>query len=468
MRYFFDNLEKFSNNTAIITQSAEEINYREIIKKSDKIFKDIKNRSLIFLICNNNLETILGYYGLLKKNCVVALIDSKINKFFLEKLIKNYAPEYIFLPKKLNDLNISYSSVSLFNNYQLLKINKKIDYSINDQLALLINTSGSTGSPKFVRHSYENISNNIDSVLDYIKLDSNNKSITSMPFSYTYGLSTVNIHLYIGGSIVMTEKNILEKDFWNLFHKHKVDNLNGVPYTYKILEKLKFYNFNLSSLKFMTQAGGHLDEETSLKFLRIFEKNKIKFFKMYGQTEASPRMSYVPHNKLKEKINSIGIPVKGGKFEIVNNEKKVIQKPNETGDLVYKGKNVCLGYATSYKDLVKEDENKGILETGDLAKRDNDNYFYLVGRRKRFIKAFGYRINLDDIESILISKGYECACKGNDEKIEIFLSDEKCNQKDIQDYIFKMTNIHNSAIDVKIIKKIPRNSSGKIDYEELN
>jgi len=187
---------------------------------------------------------------------------------------------------------------------------------------------------------------------------------------------------------------------------------------------------------------------------------------MYGQTEASPRMSYLPSEMLQSKIGSIGVPIPGGKFYLVDNEHQIMDEPNIEGELIYKGKNVCMGYARDCYDLEKNDFNKGILKTGDMAKVDSDGYYYITGRKKRFLKIFGNRVSLDQIEQKINEAGYDCACVGTDDYMKIYTTEKSYVQK-IQDYIGKYFEINKSGFSIIYINTIPRNHSGKILYSEL-
>ena len=185
---------------------------------------------------------------------------------------------------------------------------------------------------------------------------------------------------------------------------------------------------------------------------------------MYGQTEASPRMSYLPPNQSINKNGSIGIPIPGGKFEIIDDKGKPIVEPNKIGELIYYGPNVFMGYANNSEDLEKNSVNNGMLFTGDLARRDHDNFYYIEGRKKRFVKIFGQRVNLDSLELTLKENFGQCICIGNDEKITI-LSKEKEKKDVIFKFVSDLLKINIKVLDFKHIIHIPKTSSGKINYK---
>jgi len=285
--------------------------------------------------------------------------------------------------------------------------------------------------------------------------------------NYTYGLSIIHTHLSKGASIALCEESLMSRNFWELFKRSKVNNFGGVPYIYEILKKLNFKSKNLKSLKYITQAGGKLSKDLSKEFIEICKNKKINMMFMYGQTEATARMSYLPWELAEKKIGSIGKPIKGGKFCLKNSKGELINKSNEIGELVYEGKNVALGYSENYEDLEKGDDNNGIISTGDLAKKDEGDFYYIVGRLRRFVKLFGVRVNLDDLENLINEIGYNCACVGDDEKIKIFITNTFKKEK-LMEKISNITRIHKSGIQLLSIKEIPRNNAGKISYSELN
>ncbi len=463
---YFANIEKFGSKVALITDK-ENFTYNSIIDSSNKIFKKVKERSLILLKCYNCFELLIAYVAFSRFNCPMILIDNNLNDQSYLEIIDEYKPDYIFQPKKNKKDKINYNFFDNLGNYELLENDKKNNTIINESLSLLIPTSGSMGSPKFVRHSYQNVKTNIDQVTDSLKVKDLDRSITTMPLNYIYGLSIVNSHLFNGSSIVLNDYSLIDKKFWKLLNDKNVSNFGGVPFMYEVLSKIGFENKIPKSLKYITQAGGKLSNDILNEFIQISKKNDLKFITMYGQTEATSRMSYLNPDFLETKAGSIGKPVKDGKFYLINNDGKKIENNNEIGELVYEGKNVSMGYAKSHLDLKKGDENQGKLFTGDLAKRDNENFYYIVGRLKRISKIFGIRINLDDIEVLLKKRGFNCVCIGNDEKLNFFIENEFENEKALNE-ISKNIGIHKSAIRLNKINKIPRNKTGKVLYSELN
>ena len=467
-KYF--EIEKHKKNLALIDNNIGKLYYSDLLEIGSKLSIDNSiKKKLVFLICKNNYETIIGYLSFLRSNACILLLSQNTIINDLKYLIDLYRPDYIYCPSNIKNSFLHFKKKASIGTYSLIKTNLSKDYKINTKLALLLPTSGSTGNPQVVRQSYQNIISNSNAICNFLKIRSSDKVITTLPMNYTYGLSMINSHLLKGSCVVLTENSIITREFWNLFKKNHITTFGGVPYTFEILKKIKFEKMLLPSLRYITQAGGKLDKNLINHFYKISIKKNFKFIIMYGQTEATARMSYLKWETLKDKKGSIGKPIVGGKFYLVDANYNKINKSNTLGELVYKGDNVCLGYANNRFDLKKGDKNKKLLLTGDIAVRDKDGFYYIKGRKKRFIKLFGQRINLDDIEKIIKVLGYDCACKGNDKKVSIFLERTgRIYKKKIENIINKKITTIKNTYELLFVKKIPRNESGKILYTKLH
>lgn len=461
-------LNDFSDNVAVITEDGKQYTYSELEKASAVLIKNIPNRCLVLNLCRNEIGSLLGYISFVNNKIVPIMVDSGLNKELLFSLIENYKPDYIWAPCETVKEFSDYSIVAEMFDYLLLKTNYNCEFKLNDKLALLLTTSGSTGSPKLVRQTYENIKANTESIIEYLQIDASERPITTLPMNYTYGLSIINTHLYAGASIILTEKTLMQKEFWNAFKTYEATSFGGVPYIYEMLDKLRFFRMQLPSLRYMTQAGGKLLPDLHKKFAEYAQASGKKFIVMYGQTEATARMGYLPAEKAIEKYGSMGIAIPGGKFSLIDVDGTEILKSDVVGELVYEGPNVTMGYATCGEDLGKDDEWHGRNVTGDMAKRDADGFYYITGRKKRFLKIFGSRVNLDETEGILKSafSEFECVCGGVDDRMFVFVTDEsKCDS--VRKYLADTLSFNSSAFNVIGIEKIPRSESGKILYKEL-
>jgi acyl-coenzyme A synthetase/AMP-(fatty) acid ligase len=468
--YFWQYFERFSDQIALIdTSTGKFVTYSELEIDVDRIAKKITlaNKGIVFLFTSNNHDCIAAYIGILRSGNAVLLLDEKLNDEIRNDLINTYKPEFILTSneKKTEDYSIDFKYDTLF----FYKRNNFFTEKIFPDLAVLLSTSGTTGSPKLVRLAYKNIQSNAESIAKYLKIDSNERPITTLPLSYSYGLSVVNSHLLMGAAIVLTDKTVFFRDFWNVFNDYKCTSFAGVPYTYSMLKRINFDKIELPTLRSMTQAGGKLSEEFIRHFNQYALDKKISFYVMYGQTEATARISYVPAEKLSEKIGSIGIPIPGGEIKIINDGTEP-WAPKINGEIVYKGDNVMMGYAENRTDLCKGDELKGILYTGDIGYIDEDSFFYVTGRMKRFIKIFGLRINLDEIQKMIENHfRISAACTGKDDLLRVLVhSEDKLAEVKVKNEILKMYKLNFKSVVVKSTNQIPTNSSGKYDYKKIN
>lgn len=456
--------DSFPDNIALIDDSDRAMWYDELEERASSLYARIGRRCLVFLLASNTVGSVLGYFSFLKNRIVPVMLSCRLDPVLLNSLIKLYRPAYLWLPsEQVSGWNIVYSDCG----YSLAATDMDSDCELYAELALLLTTSGSTGSPRFVRQSYANIEANTSSIIEYLSINSDERAITVLPMNYTYGLSVINTHLSTGATVLLTDSSVMQADFWTFFKEYGATSFSGVPYTYSMLDRLRFYKMNLPRLRTLTQAGGKLPERLQEKFAICARKKKRKFFVMYGQCEATARMSFLPSDRAVDKIGSIGIPVPGGRFRLIDSKGCEIRWPDTEGELVYEGANVTLGYAESASDLAKGDERGGILFTGDMGKFDSEGYYYITGRKKRFLKIFGSRINPDEVEDLVRSRfSVEVACAGVDDHMYIFLTDQDLSGN-VGTFVAETTGINPSAFKTVVIPQIPKNDAGKIQYAQL-
>ena len=459
------NFDIFSNNTACIDENGHVTKYAKLTEASGRFSQIIAPRTLVFSFCENTVGSLLGYAAFLSNKIVPLLLDSALESGLAESLIRTYNPSFIWLPeyKTMPEYRVVFNGWG----YNLLQTGLEA-FPLHDELALLVTTSGSTGSPKLVRQSYKNIESNTKSIVEYLNIDATERPITTLPMNYVYGTSIINSHLSQGATVLLTTKGLMQKQFWQFFKDYEATSIAGVPYTYEMLKKLHFTKMELPSLRTMTQAGGKLHPDLHKEFAEYATEKNANFVVMYGAAEATARMGYLPPEKSLEKYGYMGIPIPGGRFDLVGDDGSVIDESDVVGELVYYGDNVTLGYAECGGDLIKGDERDGRYETGDMAKRDDDGYYTIVGRKKRFLKIFGNRIGLDETERMLIGAfpDIECACGGIDDKMAIYVTKENAGEKIIK-FLTEKTGLNQTAFETIFIEKIPRNEAGKILYNEL-
>lgn len=416
---------------------------------------DLGRRSLGLLLAANRQDCITTYLAALEAHSALILLDAALAPELMEELVRIYRPDWI-AAATLNSIFEGYSKVG--ENPGIFARVLRDDLDLHPDLGILLSTSGSTGSPKLVRLTFRNLQANAESIAEYLQLTPGERPVTSLPMAYSYGLSVINSHLLAGATLVLTEHGVLQREFWDVVERHSCTSLAGVPYTYEMLLKTGLLRSKGREFKTMTQAGGRLTEQHVRQVREIAEERGGKFFVMYGQTEATARISYVPHEYLSRKAGSVGIPIPGGSLRL----------DEETGELIYQGPNVMMGYAERREDLAKGDELNGVLRTGDLARQDEDGYFYLTGRTKRFLKLFGKRFNLDEVERTLALRfNSPIACYGEDDLLMVAVERSGPEVEQVS-RVFRTTYaLPHTAFKVLAVDGIPRTANGKVDYQRL-
>lgn len=467
------NFKQFSDKVALVDDVGCSMTYQELKSHGDCLADAIGGRCLVFLLCKNSLGSVLGYTAFLEHGIVPVMLNAHLERDLFSDLLDIYQPEYIWLPEEMQEEFLTLGNPDGQRAYEsagyvLLKNGHAQRIQMHPDLGLLLSTSGSTGSPKFVRQSYCNIKANAASIVEYLELDDTERPITTLPMNYTYGLSIINSHLMVGATILLTDYGLMQKEFWSFMKEQAATSFGGVPYTYEMLDRLRFFRMELPALRTMTQAGGKLSPELHKKFAEYAIEHDKHFVVMYGQTEATARMGYLPYEQSLKKYGSMGIAIPGGHLWLRDVNGNRITEPDVVGELVYEGPNVTLGYAQCREDLTKGDERHGMLETGDMAKCDEDGYFYIVGRKKRFLKVFGNRLNLDELDR-MIKKQFpdlDCASSGKDDHVEIYVTAER-KENEIRTFVSEKTGLHPSAFTVYFVSVIPKNDAGKVLYKEL-
>ena len=458
------NLSEYSSNTAL-RDDRMMLTYSELEEFCSVFKSKVGERCLIFILGAQCVECAAGYIASINNGIVPLVVDEKMDRELFDKLVATYSPKYFWIPKNLN-LH-EYETVFSYNQYILVKTGNK-GPAINDDLALLLTTSGSTGSNKLVRLSYKNIISNTNSICSYLEIKSDDRAILVLPLHYTYGLSVLNTHILKGGEVVFTEKRFYTADFWQYAKEIGVTSFAGVPYHYETLYKTNMITRIWDAVETFTCAGGKLDKKLVQQYAEQAENNHRRFFVMYGQTEATARISYLPYNLATQKAGSVGIGIPGMRIELVNDNDELITQPNKEGNIICYGENIFMGYATAVNDL-SEASGPQRLETHDRGYFDEDGYLYLCGRNDRYVKIYGSRVSLDELEDILKQeyKTNEIICCKKDERIVIIIYGVLCSENDIKKYLGEKTGFPHSTFEVKNVVDIPRLSNGKINYVAL-
>lgn len=463
-------LKKFKDNTLFLCENGISISYNAVYDLFLSLTERIGRGKLILLIASNELGSLLYYVSLLNTENYILIVSQNTHLDLLSRYLESYHPDYICCPINMENMfGESIQKLEETFSYGVYLYDIDFEKRINKNLAILLSTSGTTGNQKIVRISRDNLLANAQSIIQYLQITQEDRPIMSLPMSYSYGLSIIHTHILQGATILLPSSPIYKKSFWTFFQENKGTSFSGVLYSYEIIDKMGIFNMNMPHLTCLTQAGGKLSETLQKKYAKYAREHNIKFFIMYGQTEATARMTYLPYDIFwtGEKINSVGIPIPGTHINLVDKNHDEINEPYKKGEILFNGKNVSWGYAENYRDLERGNDNNYTLNTGDVAYMDEDGYYYICGRKNRFIKLLGNRINLDDIESLVKSNFHDlhCAVTGNDKKIIVWIEEELSIE--VKGYLCNVLHCNGSLIDIQYIKKIPRCASGKILYSEI-
>jgi len=465
---FLDKLESHADRTLVMGDDGRSWTYAELLTLSAALSRAGVARQLVFCLCANDPGSLVGYLALLHAGAVPVLLNANLQANQLTALVDAYKPAFFWQSSHIYQQNIAIDSIANFDRYALRALPAGGGYPVHPDLALLLSTSGSTGSPKLVRQSRRNLGSNAQAIAQYLSLTPEDRPITTLPLSYTYGLSVIHSHVLLGCTIALTARGFFDKGFWSFLTSAEATSFGGVPYHYDMLKKLRFFNMHLPSLRTLTQAGGRMSPALALEMAQGCATRGIRYFAMYGQAEATARMSYLPPEKAIAKAGSIGQAIPGGTFWLETDDGQRIDAPEQAGQLVFQGPNVTMGYAHTCADLARGDDNHGVLHTGDLARRDADGDYHIVGRTKRFLKLFGHRINLQDVDDALHQDGLDAASGGEDDHLKLYIANPDPTQASaLKQRVADMLKVHPSAVSVMGVKALPRNEAGKVSFAAL-
>ena len=461
----FLNIEQQNPDLIAIHDDTEHVvSYGELCQAVEEFRKKELPRCVVFELCENCAGALVGYIAFESNGQVPLLLSAGLDAGLLRNLEDTYTPAYYWLPDRKAD---SVEGIPVFKRYgyTLIKTNHE-PYPIHEDLSLLLTTSGSTGSPKLVRHKYGNLEANAANVAKVFGWTPDERSICDLPMNYTMGLNVINSHLIVGACALMVSRNMMDYRFWEFIREQKGTNFCGVPYSYEIMRRLGFDRMDLPELRTLAEGGGKLTDKM-FKWIAEYCKNSGKrFCATFGTSETSARMAFLDPDKALDKIGSMGKAIPNGELFLIDEMKN--DDGSTTGELGYRGPNVTMGYALCRDDLLKNDEFCGEYHTGDIAKRDKDGFYFIVGRKGRFLKLFGLRVSLDETERILKTwqPSADFVCIGDDKRMSIFTTDPELKESIIP-YISEKTNLHNSAFRVFVIDSIPRNDYGKVKFSAL-
>ncbi|WP_262104853.1 AMP-binding protein [Arthrobacter sp. Marseille-P9274] len=438
---FAADLAGHGDRPAVLTAGGT-LTYRELADRVDDLAARLGPvRRLAVLEAGNDIDSLVAYLAALSAGHPLILVPAD-KPAALESVLAAYDPDVVLRPGGGEPV--------------LQERREGTRHELHPELALMLSTSGSTGSPKLVRLSQENLQSNAEAIAAYLDIRPGDRAATTLPMSYCYGLSVINSHLLRGAALVLTDLSVVDPCFWELFRHQRATTFAAVPYTFELLERVGFADMDLPGLRYLTQAGGRLDPDTARRYRELGERRGWDLFVMYGQTEATARMAYLPPRLAAKNPGTIGIPVPGGAF-------RIDPVPGlEDGELVYTGPNVMLGYAQRPEDLALGrivDE----LRTGDLARLRPSGMYEVVGRRSRFVKIVGLRIDLGQVEKILAGLGVTAAAAGSDRTLIVAVEGDH-DPGLLGKVLAQRQGLPRAAVEVHAVADIPRLANGKVDY----
>lgn len=469
--------ESYGDAPALIAETGATLTYRDLASLSDHTEASVRKsfggetglKPLTMFVCHNSPGAIAGYAALINRGYPMLPFSAELSAEMRKELMKVYRPGLLLLPEELRDEYPTMKEVCGIRDYVLLKTNYPELFPVHPQLGLLITTSGSTGSAKFVRQSWENLRFNAAAIAECLQISASDKTITALPLQYTYGLSVLHANLLRGAAMVITQSGIMDPEFWDLFEAEEVTCFHGVPNTYEMLHRIGLFEDadDFPSLRTMSQAGGKLSLELQEYYGRYAAENGKRFIIMYGQSEATAAISRLPAEDTLRKPGSVGIVIPGGSVTILDEAGNSVTGARQGGELIYRGPNVAMGYAQRGEDLQLGDEWKGELRTGDIAEYDEDGYLAITGRLKRYIKMGGHRVSLDEIDSMVMDElNVLSVSVGTDDHLTVFVTDGRTKEQ-VFDFINHKIPAARTGFRVLVIPEFPRNEGGKILYTEL-
>ncbi len=421
--YFF---EKTSTLEKTFLGGKEETSFRKLHESSVSLAAWIENEvghnKHIILLSPNNLFFITVYLAVIKSGNICIPLDPGIEKENFSYINDLTKPSLIFITREVEKKLALQEPASIYpdtipehNGKSFLKPEAGFD---SENCAEIIFTSGSTGKPKGVMISHKNLIANTGSIIEYLNLNMDDRMLVVLPFYYCYGLSLLHTHLRAGGSIILNNSFIFLGGIIRDLKEQKCTGFAGVPSHFQILLRKSdsFKETPFPDLKYVTQAGGKLPPIFIDEFRRSFPD--VTFIVMYGQTEATARLSYLPPELYELKKGSMGKGIPGVELRVIN-EKGDKVKPGETGEVIASGDNIMLGYFAD-KDGTASTLRNGWLYTGDLGTVDEDGYIYLTARKKEIIKVRGKRISPKEIEAVILElkEVIDCTIEGIEDDIE--------------------------------------------------
>jgi acyl-CoA synthetase (AMP-forming)/AMP-acid ligase II len=438
MSRLLDHLRGHDEKVAVLTDT-QQLSYHQLADRVAATTQELdRPRGLVLLETRNDVATLVGYLAAIAAGHVVLPVDARRDH---TAMLRTYEPDIVI---GANGIRHGIGR-----------------HRLHDELALLLSTSGSTGSPKLVRLSYCNLVSNAATIADYLGIRETDRAATTLPMSYCYGLSVIHSHLLRGAGLILTDNSVVDDEFWELFRRHRGTAFAGVPYTFEMLERVGAETLDLPHLRYITQAGGRMPPERVRRFAEQGRLQGWDLFVMYGATEATARMAYLPPQLAASHPSAIGRPITGGSFTI---EPRDAWDDEDVGELVYRGPNVMMGYAHGPADLALG-KTVDVLHTGDIARRCPDGLYEVIGRSSRFVKMYGLRIDLQRVEATMRDHGVTAFCTDVDDRLAVAAAGH--DEAEVRRVAATAAGVPAGAVHSVTVAELPMLPSGKPDYQAV-
>ncbi len=405
--------------------------------------------ALVVLRCALTIEAVAAYAALVIDGHVPLLLEDSLSDELVAQLVAAYRPDAVIAPDAGRVTRTGTAPVAL-----------------HPDLALLLTTSGSTGSPKLVRLRAAGVRANAAAIVDYLGLDADERPLLHLPISYSYGLSVLHSHWMAGACLCLTRASVMEAGYWEALTAHRATSIAGVPFHYTALRRFGEARLDVPSLTTLTQAGGRLDPRLVGHFADWAARTGRRFVVMYGQTEAGPRIAWLPPERAAAAPDAIGVAIPGVTISLVDADGAPVPD-GAAGEMIVDSPGVMLGYARSADDLATGDSLGGRLATGDLAVRGPDGLLRITGRVSRLLKIYGLRVNVDEVEARLAGLGQPALCFGEDDRLCVLL-ETGGDAAAIRSTIGALFSLPPRGIEVRVAARpVARSAAGKLAQDAV-